>query len=352
MEQLSPTVTTVKVKLALAFITATFFLCFSSVAQNRNFGIVYSENLKGGSALFGNTLLNAVNADGTPNLVAMNGNSANGNSNYDNGGGTRMQNVDIDGNTGAGAGTRNSSSADLILPAGTNVIKLARLYWGGRASTNQFDMALPANQTIKIRKGTSGNYQEYAAAQLDKTVQYNGTPDEFTLYQAFADITDLIEANGAGTYTVGNGAFSTGTGGDYGNFGAWSIVVVYENQTLSYNSVRIYDGYREIYDKQNPTVKSITLTGLNVPSGAMSLTDAQMGIVGWEGDARYNQDFLKINDNTFSNALNPANNAWNGTITTNGANVTTKNPNYTDQMGIDIDQFYVGLGYGNHDLYT
>lgn len=332
---------------SLALFTVLFLLSFSTQAQNRNFGIVYSENLKGGSALFGNTLMNPVNGNGTVNTVATNGNSIDGNSNYSNGGATSMQYVDIDGNTGEGAGTRNSSSADLILPAaGTNTIKLARLYWGGRAETKDFDMANPINQRIKIRKGTTDAYQEYAAAQIDKTIQNAGKGNEYTLYQAFVDITALVQQQGAGTYTVGNGAFTTGKGGDFGNFGAWSIVVVYENPTLDFNSVRVYDGYQQVYNFGSPFTNSVTLSGLDVPSGALSSTDAKLGIMAWEGDSRYNGDFLKINNNLFSNALNPANNAWNGTITDNGVHVTTKNPNYTDQMGIDIDKFYVGTGYG------
>ena len=57
-------------------------------------------------------------------------------------------------------------------------------------------------------------------------------------------------------------------------------------------------------------------------------------------------DFLKINGNLFSNSTNQKDNPWNGTITTDGTHVTTKNPNYTNQMGIDIDMFSVGTGYG------
>jgi uncharacterized repeat protein (TIGR01451 family) len=71
-----------------------------------------------------------------------------------------------------------------------------------------------------------------------------------------------------------------------------------------------------------------------------------MGVVAWEGDANLKGDFLKINGNTFSNSTNASDNPWNGTITDNGLHVTTKNPNYTNQMGIDIDMFNVGTGYG------
>jgi len=57
-------------------------------------------------------------------------------------------------------------------------------------------------------------------------------------------------------------------------------------------------------------------------------------------------DYLKINGNLFSNTTNPVDNVWNGTITDNGVHVTSKNPNYTNQMGLDIDQFDMGTGYG------
>jgi gliding motility-associated-like protein/uncharacterized repeat protein (TIGR01451 family) len=336
------------------YTTAIFLLLFfilfyfNTNAQHRDYGIAFSDNLKGGVNIFGNTLVNLVKSDGTVDFVAMNGNSADGNSSYDNGafGTANMQYVDIDGNSGDGADTRNSSSADLILPSGTNTIKFARLYWGGRAVKSDFNMTDAVNQTIKIRKGNSGPYQEFAAAQLDRDVAEEGKESEYCFYQAFTDITELIQQNGTGTYTVGNAAFSDGPGGDFGNYGAWSIVLVYENTSVPYSSVRVYDGFQQIYQNRAATITNITLTGLNVPAGALSSQDAQIGLITWEGDAKYGGDFLKINGNIFSNAINPADNAWNGTISINGTHVTTKNPNYTDQMGIDIDQFYVGTGYG------
>ncbi len=329
----------------ISFLSLTFI---NSKGQSRNFGIVFSENLKGGTALLGNTLMYSSNADGSVNTVAMNGNSVNGNSYYDNGnfGATSMQYVDIDGNTAEGAGTRNSSSADLILPAGTNTIKMARLYWGGRALKSDFDMLDPLNQRIKIRKGVSGPYQQFAATQLNQIVIETGLSTEFSLYQAYVDVTDLIQQNGSGTYTVGDGTFSKGTGGDYGNYGAWSIVVVYENPNLNFNSVRVYDGYQQIFNGNSPFIGTVNLTGLNVPSGALANTDAQVGVIAWEGDARFREDSLKINGTPVGNVINQVDNVFNGTISNNGVHVTTKTPNYTDQMGIDIDQFYVGTGYG------
>lgn len=342
----SPVYMLVKKSMVFLFLF-TCVLSSVSIAQFRKLGFVYSENMKGGAVMFGNTLMYYANPDLSVNVTAMNGNSANGNSVYDNGnyGATNMQYVDVDGSTGEGAGTRNSSSADLILPAGTNTIRFARLYWGGRALGSEFNLMDIANQTIKIRKGNSGAYLEYAAAQIDRSIFAAGTVDEYSRYQAFADITDLVKQEGAGTYMVGNGAFSTGTGGDFGNYGGWCIVVVYENPSLNFNSVRVIDGFQEVYSGGGLTSNPLILTGLNIPTQGLSAEDAQIGVANWEGDARWNGDYFKVNEITLSNAINQANNPWNGTISINGQHVTTKNPNYTDQMGIDIDQFNVGTGF-------
>lgn len=325
---------------------AFFILLFFTAgiqAQFRNYNIVYADNARGNIAMFGNTLM-AIVDNATINTIKMNDNAANGNSTFGNDF-ENMQYVDVDGNGFTGSGTRNSSTADLLLPAGTNTIKLARLYWGGRVKDSEFDLTQVANKKIKIRKGNFLAYTEFTTAQFDKNnfVQNN---ESYTRYQAFVDITTFIQANGTGTYSVGNAPLSTGAIDNGGNYGGWCIVIVYENPAMDFNSVRLYDGFQQVFNNGNPQSTSITLTGLNAPSGPLSATDASMGVITWEGDANLTGDFLKINGNIFSNALNPANNPWNGTISNNASHITTKKPNFTNQMGIDIDQFDAGTGYG------
>lgn len=286
----------------------------------------------------------AINDNNVINATKMNDNAADGNSVYGNDF-ENMQYVDVDGAGFTGVSTRNSSTSDLILPAGTNTIKLARLYWGGRVKNSEFDLTQLANKKIKIRKGGFLSYTEFIANQIDKNnfIQNN---ESYTRYQAYTDITSFIQANGAGTYSVGNAPLSLGAIDNGGNYGGWCIVIVYENSSFSYNSIRLYDGFQEVFNNGNPLTTSVTLTGLDVPSGPLAASDAKMGVVTWEGDANLTGDFLKINGSAFSNAINPVDNPWNGTISDNGVHVTTKNPNYTNQMGIDIDQFDIGAGYG------
>ncbi|MDQ6756634.1 MAG: hypothetical protein M3004_06830, partial [Bacteroidota bacterium] len=321
-------------------------LCLStsiSFAQFRNYSIVYSANAKGNITMFGNTLM-AIVDNGIINTTKMNDNSTDGNSTYGNDF-ENMQYVDVDGNGFFGSGTRNSSTADLVLPAGGNTIKLARLYWGGRVKNADFDLSQPENKKIKIRKGTLLGYTEFTATQIDADnfIQNN---EPYKRYQAFADITSFVQTYGTGTYSVGNAPLSTGAIDNGGNYGAWCIVVVYENPSLNYNSLRLYDGFQNVFNNGNLLTTSVTLTGLNVPSGTLSAGDAKMGVMVWEGDANLQGDFLKINDNLFSNGINAIDNPWNGTISDNGIHITTKNPNYTNQMGIDIDQLDVSTGYG------
>ncbi len=146
--------------------------------------------------------------------------------------------------------------------------------------------------------------------------------------------------------SIGVDQSSAGDGSGNGYYGGWCIVIAYENTTAfpSYNSVRIYDGYKNV-STTTPAV-SITLTNLNVPSGTLGLRDATMGMLAWEGDAQYTGDGLKINGTSFSNTLNPSSNVFNGSITDTGNWVHSKNPDYYDEMAVDIDQFYVGSGYG------
>jgi len=320
-----------------------FFIAGNVQSQFRNYNIVYTDNARGNIAMFGNTLM-AIYENGEVNIVKMNDNAADGNSIYGNDF-SNMQYVDVDGNTFIGIETRNSSTADFTLPAGTNTIKLARLYWGGRVKDAEFDLSQSPNTKIKIRKGTFLPYTEFTATQIDKNnfIQNN---EPYTRYQAFADITTFLQSNGTGIYSVGNAALSVGAIDNGGNYGGWCIVVVYENPSFNFNSIRLYDGFQQVFDNGNPQSTSVTLTGLNVPSTPLTASDAKMGAVTWEGDANLTGDFLKINGNVFSNGINAATNPWNGTISDNGFHITTKNPNYTNQLGIDIDQFEVGTGYG------
>lgn len=250
------------------------------------------------------------------------------------------------------ANTVSSSSADLQLPSGNNTIKFARLYWGGRINNDVLAAVPDTLRRIKIRKGTTGGYTYIQAAPANTDV-YPIPGTASTNYQSFIDVTNFINTHGAGTYTVADVAASTGVIDAGGNFAGWCIVVAFENTALQYSSIRIYDGYLNVFNGGLPNTQSAVLTGLNVDTDVNGLVNAVMTAMVWEGDANLREtatnpagDYLKINNNTFSNAVNPVTNMWNGTISRAGVFVTNRNPVYTNQMGIDIDEIQVGTGYG------
>ena len=111
---------------------------------------------------------------------------------------------------------------------------------------------------------------------------FNVTTTE-RIYQAYVDVTNFINNNGAGTYTVANIPATVGAVSGGGRYAGWSLVVAYENPTLNYNSVRVYDGYSQIFNSgAGPVTQSVTLTGLNVPNNVLAADEAVMQTMAWK----------------------------------------------------------------------
>lgn len=190
------------------------------------------------------------------------------------------------------------SSATLSLST-THTVEAAYLYWAGSGS-GDFDVTL---NSIDISPSRTFAYT------LDANRQF---------FAAFADVTDIIQSERNGIYTLSNlenielsePYCSTGT-----NFAGWAITIIYSDPSLPLNQLNIYDGLESVPDRI-----TIQLENLNV----MDTTDAKIGFVAWEGDAGLAVDeVLTMNGITLSNPpLNPANNAFNGTNSfTNDSNL-------------------------------
>lgn len=189
-----------------------------------------------------------------------------------------------------------SSSATLnLLPHQT--IQAAYLYWAGSGSLSNGDLNIKLNG-VDITP--------------DRTFLSAMGSNNLPVYGAFKDVTDIVLANGNGVYTVSDFDLS-GVIGPYcstgGNFGGWSIVVIYADPTTTNNLVNVYDGFTKV-DASSPVI-NITLNNLNV----LNLTGNKIGFLSWEGDENIAvSEQLRINNNIVSNPpLNPANNVFNGT---------------------------------------
>jgi uncharacterized repeat protein (TIGR01451 family) len=110
-------------------------------------------------------------------------------------------------------------------------------------------------------------------------------------------------------------------------------VVAYHDQTLPARNLTVFDGYQTV-NGANPTV-NIPVSGFVTPlSGPVQTT---LGFVAYEGDRGMVGDTARLDATTLTDAVNPATNFFNSTISYHGSLVTSKVPDYPNQLGFDTD---------------
>ena len=293
---------------------AAFIAAGAGAAQaaDRPFAVRHAATLHGGDILaVGNTSLSCPDVD-----VACAGararSVAHDNDDFE------MAYVDIDGD----GTTFDSSSATVAVPAGST-ISWAGLYWSGDTSAGTGgSAALDAGAAGQVRVKTTGGYQTVNAGEL-----LTATADA-NRYRAFADVTSLLAASGTQTVTVADVQAGTGTG----RFGGWGLLVAYADPTQPYRRVNVYDGLLTV---QTGQALSSSIGPFQAPSTGTPY--GKIGLVGFDGDEKVASETATFNGFSAADGLNPINNVMNSTITSNGAHLTAKSPDYRNTLGVDID---------------
>lgn len=251
-----------------------------------------------------------------------------------------------------GTPTFNSSTATLqystqngAIPECSNVV-FAGLYWTGRAhqvgtSPNTFTVQKNGvtkhfdKQKIQLKGPNSSAYTEFTASP--NNIYYPVLTDDF-MYSAYVEVTDYVQSNGIGQYSVADIALSEGDGGGTGYYGGWGLVVVYENSKLRYRDITIFDGHAYVAASQ--ASYDIPVSGFNTAqTGSVGV---KLGLIAGEGDSGISGDYFKIqklNSAAFqdlSHSLNTTSNFFNSSITTGG---NQRNPNLLNNTGLDISMF-------------
>ncbi|WP_269769165.1 hypothetical protein [Nocardiopsis gilva] len=158
-------------------------------------------------------------------------------------------------------GTEMSSSARWSLPEG-GAVRWAGLYFSGSGRS-------PASATAKLRGPGADSYIDVRADEVGRA-RLPGYP----AYQAFADITDIVRAQGGGEWWVADVPTKTGTS----TYAGWSMVVVLEDPAETYNQAMVLDASQTVFhDDQG---MRFPLAGL-LPAAVPATVD----VVAWEGDA-------------------------------------------------------------------
>lgn len=299
---------------------------------DRAFDLRYANNVNGQITIAANTAMQCP-TDTVDPLMNSGCEGARAGTNVRNNNSFDMQWLDID----SDPSTFSSSSAQLVLPTGARVL-FAGLYWTGlqrKAETvtgaNGF-RGVPQDPpnagaigTVKMMVPRAGAYQVVNASTLDTApiILNSG-------YGAFADVTAQVVAAGPGSYTVAD--IQTGTGGN--SFAGWSLVVAYSDPAEPLRNLSVFDGLQVV---NSSGVVDIPLSGFKTPTSGQVRTT--VGVVASEGDAGATGDYLTVDEQRLTDAVHPSNNTENSTIANRGVLVTTKTPNWNNQLGYDSSLF-------------
>lgn len=240
--------------------------------------------------------------------------------------------------------TFNSSSADFTFgQPDCNIIRYAALYWSATYVSNEDGTRSTDFDQVKFRV-PGGAYIDVNADEVlyDGGVSADASMSGNSPYACYADVTAEVTAlaDPSGTYTVGNIRVSQGYVPG-GVSGGWTLVIVYENPTLTGKLITTYDGFARVRN-QNP-ILDIDYTGFTtIPSGPVR---ANIGAAALEGDNRITGDEMAIRAALNSggsfyrirNGLNPVDNFFNSNITLNGTPLLGRNPSSVNTLGYDTD---------------
>ncbi|SHI40602.1 T9SS type B sorting domain-containing protein [Flavobacterium terrae] len=340
-------------------------IILSSLGTYAQVAVPFTQRLAGGSirikgdiVFVGNNITNRAPANSPSDANNPYNGTANNN-------GLNFEYIDVDGDPS----TFSSSTADLNISTSCKRIVYAGLYW---TATYPFERSGPNGD------GTSSNYTgsprnnswnqvkfkvpggTYVDLVADNAADPPGDEDSIIFdgfnaanpsasfyaapYVCYKNVTSLVQAlaNANGTYAVANQRAARGIRPD-GISSGWSLVIIYESPTLPSKYISTFDGYANIYDGINAAnAVDFNVNGFQTLPAPLPVR-ARIGVSSLEGDVSLTNDRFRIRANsvggftTLSNAVNPADNFFNGSISNNGAILTNRNPNSSNTLGYDLD---------------
>ncbi len=347
-----------------------FFLIAGTFYSNAQEYVPFTPRLAGGSMevrgdiiFVGNNILNRASETNPAQANTPYNGTANNNSLW-------MEYIDIDNDPS----TFSSSSAELnLVDSSCSQIRYAGLYWAGTyPNERSTDGGAQFNGTPRIEewneikfKIPGGTYVDLIAdanpdpvGQEDDIIMNGYQPLNPTVFAkdapviCYKNITDLVRSNTdpTGEYTAANVRATRGRRNGSSSAG-WVMVIIYENPNESGKFISTFDGYAGL----SGTVGNVdvNVNGFRTLPAPFTV-NARIGVGALEGDRGINGDrfFIEANSsgNGFTNlstSLNPSNNFFNSTITTNGAEVPTRIPYGTNTLGTDLDLFNLDNQFNN-----
>ncbi len=254
---------------------------------------------------------------------------------------------------------------------------VAKLEVNGKEVTANGTLVYGDGQTITLSKDRvwfkgpkDTDYRELTAQGTD--IFYStGKANYQDTYTGFVDVTEMVKQQGSGKYQVANLALNQGYSDGFGLYGAWTIVVVYRNDLMSFKNIAVFDGYKFVEksnDPNNPRNIDIPVTGFETPHrGRVKM---RIGTFASEGDKsivgdkflierQSDKKFVKLvcpKSHINNDDSQPLDNTRPGNVYDNFFNSSVnilgdRNPALEDNTGIDITQFQL-QGNENNEIIT
>ena len=239
--------------------------------------------------------------------------------------------IDIDNDTN----TWNSTSSNFTIPANSKIL-WAGLFWQGMLNNMaerhsgdwwQIQRHAEPNSSDNIHAGWSwventGDYFSIESTAVNKVllkVDNESSYEQITAdtlaannvyfsgnhiggpYAAFADITQLMQnrniTSGKHTITVANIIVTQGMDGNWiGDYGGWSIAIVYQNKNESIKNISVFNGFTTVSNSHgDKPPKYITISGFKLPKH--NNVDSYLSVFSGEGEYNNHGDTMKLEGN-------------------------------------------------------
>jgi uncharacterized repeat protein (TIGR01451 family) len=301
----------------------------------------FQVDVTGDITIAANTLMTAPPSGGADAIAAQNGTAFTNNDNWGQGGKPGMAYVDQD---GTAFPTFNSSQADLVLPSPSATVLFAGLYWGGRTSTLAGQRPTDAElKTVKFMEVGDASYTTFTAGtgtnDFSRVIGGVDNRSNVQTYRCFADVTAFVANKGAGAYRAADVQAQDDT---FNTFAGWSLVVVYSAPGAPGEVPRnlvVFDGFADV-NNNSPADRSVSISFSGFKTPTSGSVDATLGFVTFEGDLGISGDQAFFKSATgpqtlLGDAVHPTTNFFNSVISNRGSYVTSKSPNYVNQLGFD-----------------
>jgi uncharacterized repeat protein (TIGR01451 family) len=207
-----------------------------------------------------------------------------------------MRHVDVDADTT----TFSSSTAQLEIPSGATVL-WAGLHWNAATDVPSAEQLygstyeepppdVDARFRVRFTTPTGATALDAGPADGTATDTWDDTnPGGTVSYGAFADVTELVKAGGAGSYGVANVQSCQGFGGC---FGSWSLTVAFADRAMPARNLNVWHGWQLTSPSIRGGAQEFTVGGITPPpSGPVN---ARIGVVQADGDRGLGPDSLDI----------------------------------------------------------